>query len=464
MTKEVAATGDFVLRGGRILDPSQGVDAVDDLWVSDGRIAGISTPEFQTGVPPGEGAVVIDATGMVICPGLVDIHCHLREPGFEHKETIATGARAAARGGFTTICCMPNTSPPIDSRAVVDFVFERARQAGMVRVFPIGCVTQGQEGQSLAEMAELAEAGVVGFSDDGKPVATSRLMRHALEYARPLGLPVIDHCEDLTLSEGGAMNEGRVATRLGLKGIPAAAEEIIVARDIALARLTRGRLHIAHVSTAGSVALIRRAKEEGLAITAEVTPHHLTLTEDWVLGPGAYRAGLQPAELGPIPCLLSLQPYDTATKVNPPLRTEADRRALVEGLRDGTIDAIATDHAPHDVVSKGQEYDLAPVGISGFETALAALLALVHRGELDLGLLIAKLTVGPAAIIGKPLGTLKVGANADIAVFDPDALWDVNPTQFASKGKNTPLAGCMLRGQVAMTIVDGKVVYNKEAV
>ena len=449
-----ARGGAFLIRGGRIIDPAAGVDGVGDLWVDGGRIAGLRLGEQQLGAPPPDGLATLEAAGLVVCPGFVDLHCHLREPGFEHKETIASGALAAARGGFTTICAMPNTNPPLDSRGGIEFVLEKALREAVVRVLPIACITRGQRGEALTDMMELAEAGAIGFSDDGRPVASARIMRLALEYARPLGVPIIDHCEEPSLFEGGAMNEGAVATRLGLRGIPNAAEEIMVARDIALAGLTGGRLHIAHISTAGSVALIRAAKAEGLAVTAEVTPHHLTLTDDWVLGGAVARAD---APIAPPP---SLPPYDTATKVNPPLRAEADRRALVAALADGTIDAIATDHAPHDTVSKLCEYDQAAFGISGFETALASLLALVHRGELPLPLVIARLTVGPAAVLGRPLGTLAIGAVADITVFDPEAMWTVDPTQFASKGRNTPLAGCVLRGVVVATIVGGRFVYG----
>jgi dihydroorotase len=350
---------------------------------------------------------------------------------------------------------MPNTEPPIDTQATVEYVTKTARESGVVGVLPIGCITKGRKGQELAEMGELAAAGVVGFSDDGSPVANSQLMRHALEYSRAFGLPVVGHCEDLALTEGGAMNEGWVATRLGLPGMPAAAEEVMVARDLALAELTGARLHIAHVSTAGAVELIRRAKEKGIAVTAEVTPHHLTMTDEWVMG----RRGSE--RLGPVT-------YDTNAKVNPPLRTLRDLRALREGLKDGTIDAIATDHAPHTIVDKMCEFGLAAFGISGLETALGSLMSLVHSGELDLSLLIAKLTAEPARIIrrsGLPsdLGTLREGAPGDVTLFDPEAEWVVDPSVFLSKGKNTPLAGCVLKGKVMATVVGGEVAYKDEA-
>ncbi len=439
----------LLVRHARIVDPAQGLDEVGDLWLESGQVRGIVLAGRLLGMLPPAGIPTLDAGGLMVAPGFIDLHCHLREPGFEEKETIATGTRAAARGGFTTICAMPNTRPAMDSAATVEFVREKARMDGLVRVLPIGAVTKGQVGEELAEMGELAEAGVVGFSDDGRPVASSRLMRHALEYSRLFGLPVIDHCEDLSLAHGGAMNEGAVSARLGLRGMPAAAEEIVVARDLVLLALTGGRLHIAHVSTRGSVELVRRAKAQGLPVTAEVTPHHLTLTEDWVLGPPEGRGRG-----------LSSVAYDTNAKVNPPLRTQADIEALLEGLRDGTIDAIATDHAPHDLVSKQCEFGEAAFGISGLETALGALLGLVQAGRLDLSLLIAKLTAEPARLLGKPWGTLQVGTAADIVIIDPEAEWVVDPAQFASLGKNTPLAGQRLRGRVVGTLYGGRVIYQ----
>ncbi len=439
----------LLIEGGRIIDPSQGMDVVGDLLISDGKVASVGGAATAP-----EGCPILRAQGLIVSPGFIDLHCHLREPGFEDKETIATGTRAAAKGGFTTVCCMPNTLPPIDTQATVEYVMKTAQEAGVVRVLPIGCISKGRKGQELAEMGELAQAGAVGFSDDGRPLSDSRLMRHALEYSRAFGLPVIDHCEDLALSEDGAMNEGWVATRLGLHGMPAAAEEIVVARDLTLAELTGARLHIAHVSTAGAVELIRRAKGKGIAVTVEVTPHHLTMTDEWVMG---RRGSERPGSIN----------YDTSAKVNPPLRTPRDLQALRDGLRDGTIDAIATDHAPHTIVDKLCEFGLAAFGISGLETALGSLMALVHSGELDLSLLISKLTADPARIIGRDglppdLGTLKVGAPADVTLVDPDQEWEVNPDQFASKGKNTPLAGCILKGKVMATIYQGSPVYMDE--
>lgn len=424
----------LLISGGHIIDPEQGMDRVGDIVIVGGKIASIG--DFA---PHQQDFVQLPATGMIVSPGFVDLHCHLREPGFEEKETIASGTRAAARGGFTTVCCMPNTYPPIDTPATVEYIHHKAIVEGLVQVLPIGCITRGQQGEELVEMDKLAEAGVVAFSDDGKPVMNSRLMRHALDHSRVLDLPIIDHCEDINLTDGGVMNEGWIADKLGLRGMPAAAEEIMIARDLALAQLTHGRLHIAHVSTAGSVELIRRAKEQGISVTAEVTPHHLTLTEEKVMG------------------------YNTNAKVNPPLRTREDIAALIRGVKDGTIDAIATDHSPHAVVDKLCDFDAAAFGISGFETALGSLMSLVHSGQLDLMTLLSKLTIEPARII-RGLGILKVGAPADITIFDPEAEWVGDPEDFLSRGKNTPLAGSILKGKVMATLVEGEVVYKDERI
>jgi dihydroorotase len=426
-----------LIRNARVIDPSQSIHlSPRSMLISDGKIAWLGQDENYL---TADNYSIFDARNLIACPGFIDLHCHLREPGFEEKETIATGAAAAAKGGFTTICCMPNTEPPIDNQSVVDYVKERAAAAGLVRVLPIGCITRGRKGENLAEMGELAAAGVVGFSDDGNPVMNSRLMRQALDYSRAFDLPVIEHCEDKTLSEGGQINEGIISTRLGLPGMPAAAEESMVARDIALAELTGARLHIAHVSTAGAVALVRAAKQKGLRVTAEVTPQHLTLTEEKVMG------------------------YDTNAKVNPPLRTLKDVEALIAGLRDDTIDAIATDHAPHTEVDKLCEFSYAPFGISILETAFGMLLGLVRTDKIDIELLIRKMTLGPAGILNGrfgQLGTLAVGSPADITVFDPDREWTVNPQDFASKGKNTPLIGSTLKGKVVTTFYQGQIVYQ----
>jgi dihydroorotase len=450
-------SGSLAIRGGRVLDPGRGLDTMADVLIENGRIAEVGAALAA--------AQVIDASGLVVCPGFVDIHCHLRDPGFEHKETIETGTRAAARGGFTAICCMPNTEPPIDSRATVEYVLRTAAAVGLVRVLPIGCVSRGRHGEALAELADLAEAGVVGFSDDGNPVADGALMRRALEYSKALGLPIIDHCEEPSLTKEGVMHEGWVATRLGLRGQPAAAEEAAVARDIALAEFTGSHVHIAHVSTRGSVDLVRSAKARGINVTAEVTPHHLTLTHEAVAFSPACPAG-RPAGRTAGNGGLS---YDTNAKVNPPLRTREDVEACVEGLLDGTIDAIATDHAPHALEDKLCEFDQAAFGISNFETALGALLTLVPGGRLDLPTLVAKLTAGPAkalALDRRPgldgLGSLAPGAPADLVVFHPQREWVVEPERFASKGRNTPLAGRSLRGQVVATVCGGRIVYGLE--
>lgn len=428
----------LLIQGGRIIDPSQGIDETGSLLIAEGKISGLSKRAL-----PQPGCDVLNARGLIVCPGFIDLHCHLRQPGFEDKETIATGSQAAARGGFTTICCMPNTNPPLDSRATIDYVKSTAASEGMVRILPIGCISKGRKGEELAPMAELASAGVIAYSDDGKPVLNSNLMRQALDHSRVLGLLIIDHSEDTFLTEGGLMNEGVISTRLGLKGIPAAAEEIMIARDLILAHLTGARLHIAHVSTEGSVELIRRAKEKGIRVTAEVTPHHLTLTEERVTG------------------------YNTNAKVNPPLRTKRDIQALIQGLKENVIDAIATDHAPHTEADKLVDFALAAFGISGFETALGSLLSLVHDGQLTLKTLISKLTCEPSKIIGNKygrLGSLEVGVSADVTIFDPDMEWTVDTRAFASKGKNTPLAGSRLKGKVVATIAQGKLVYKDDSI
>jgi dihydroorotase len=429
----------LLIKNGRIIDPSHGLDINGDVFISDGKIAYIGKEYTKSD----KDCDVLNAKGFIVCPGFIDFHCHLRQPGFEEKETIATGSRAAAKGGFTTICCMPNTNPALDNRAAIDYIKAVSVSDACIRVLPIGCITKGRTGKELADMGELAEAGVVAFSDDGSTVADSRIMKQALEYSLIFGLPVSDHCEDAMLSEGGQINEGIIATRLGLRGIPEAAEENIISRDIALAKLTGARIHIAHASTEGSVKLIRKAKKDGVKITAEVTPHHLTMDEEMVLG------------------------YDTNAKVNPPLRTQKDIAALIAGLKDGTIDIIATDHAPHTANEKLCEFALAPFGISGFETALGSLMKLVHRGDIGINLLISKLTAEPARIIGNrfgKLGILEEGNTADITVFAPDAEWTVDTKKFLSKGKNTPLDDKKLKGKVMATIYNGKVVYKDNSI
>jgi dihydroorotase len=440
MNKEVIS---LFIRGGHIIDPSQGIDQVGDLLIAEGKTVHSGGKIPTVIASETKQSQAIDATGLVICPGFMDLHCHLREPGFEDKETIATGTKAAAIGGFTTVCCMANTEPPLDSPSAVAWVKRKVSKDSLVAVLPIGCITKGRKGEELTDMAELAEAGVVAFSDDGDPVVSSQLMRRALEYSQDLSLPIIDHCEDKALSDNGIINEGRMSVKLGLKGIPAAAEEIMVARDLILAKLTKARLHIAHVSTKGSVELIRRAKEEGISVTAEVTPHHLTLTEKRIVGESSHKS------------------FDTNAKVNPPLRTKEDVQALIKGLKDGVIDAIATDHAPHTLADKNCGLELAAFGISGLETAFGCLMSLVHKGEISLTQLISKLTCEPAKVIGRngELGTLKAGASANITIFDPDREWIVNSRSFASKGKNTLYDGYQFKGKVMATIANGRIVY-----
>ncbi|MBQ1251278.1 MAG: dihydroorotase [Firmicutes bacterium] len=405
------------------------MDMVADVLIRDGKIAAIEAHIEAA------DCEVKDVTGKIVAPGLVDLHCHLREPGQERKETIATGTRAAAAGGFTSIMPMPNTTPVADSPASICYVRDRAKDSGVVHVYPIGAITKGSKGQELAEMSAMADAGAVAFSDDGKPVASSRIMRLAMEYSHITKLPLIAHEEDLDLVDDGDMNEGYMSTVLGLRGNPAAAEETMIARDIILARLTNARLHVAHVSTANGVKMIRDAKEEGLNITAEVTPHHLTLTEE------------------------AVRTYDTNTKVNPPLRTKADVDALIEGLKEGIIDCVATDHAPHTLEDKVIEFHYAANGISGFETALPVLWTdLVHEGKISAMELINRMSTVPAKIMNLPAGTLAVDAAADVVVIDPETILAVDKDAFYSKGKNTPYHERLLRGWPVLTVVDGKVV------
>jgi dihydroorotase len=427
----------LLIRGGHIIDPSQGIDQVSDLLIAEGQIV-----QIGGNIIPGE-ANILDVSGLVVCPGFIDLHCHLREPGFEDKETIATGTKAAAIGGFATVCCMANTEPPLDAPAAVNWLKQKASRDSWVAVLPIGCITKGRKGEELNDMVGLAEAGVVAFSDDGDPVTSSQIMRLAMEYSRDLGLPVVDHCEDKTLSDNGIINEGRVSTKLGLKGIPAAAEEVMVARDLILAKLSKTRLHIAHASTKGSAELIHRAKEDGISVTAEVTPHHLTLTEERIIGKAPN------------------EPFNTNAKVNPPLRSKEDVQALIEGLKDGVIDAIATDHAPHTLADKNCGPELAAFGISGFETAFSCLMSLVHQGEISLTQLISKLTYEPAKVIGRngELGTLKARTPANITILDLDREWIVDSRNFASKGKNTPYDGYKFKGKVMATIANGRMAY-----
>ena len=442
-------TDSILIRHARIVDPSRQLDRVGDLLIGSGEItaAGRLGPDR---IP--NGCRVIDGTGLVASPGFIDLHCHLREPGFEYKETIAAGSKAAAKGGFTTLCAMPNTDPPIDNAAVVDFIHQKARQDSLVRILAIGCVTKGRKGHELAEMEELASSGVVAFSDDGDPVYDANLMRLALIYSLDLGLPISNHCQERSLSCNGVMAEGPVATHLGLDGIPAAAEETMIARDIALAEATGGRLHVAHLSTAGSVPLVREAKARGLSVTAEVCPHHLTTTDQWVLG----RKGEPTTAAGGLA-------YDTSTKVYPPLRGQRDVDALIQGLADGVIDCVATDHAPHDLTSKQVTYQEAAFGISVLETALGSLLQLVHSKKLSMGAMVDRLTTGPARVLGETysdLASLEAGTAADIVLFDPEQEWTVDTAEFESKGRNTPLEGTMLKGRGVATFASGNIIYK----
>ena len=445
-----AATRPLLIRRARLIDPLQRTDVVGDILLDNGRIVS-SGPTVDS---PPDGCEVIDAVGLVCSPGLIDLHAHLREPGYEYKETIATGARAAARGGFTTVCTMPNTDPAIDSEPMIEFVLRRAREAGLVRVLPFGCVSRDRRGKELADLEEMAAAGAVAFTDDGDPVYDANLMRMALTYGADLKLPISNHCQDLLLSADGVMAEGAVATRLGLPGIPSAAEDAMIARDIALAGSTGGKLHVAHVSTRGSVPLVKRAKELGLNVTAEVCPHHLTITDRWAMG----CRGCSP--------FLSEFAYDTSTKVYPPLRGHLDVDALIEGLADGTIDCIATDHAPHDSASKQVTYHDAAFGISVLETALGSALQLVHEDRISLPTLLERLTAGPARVLGPQfleLASLAEGTPADIVLLDPEEEWTVDSSEFASRGRNTPLDGTELKGRVVATIVGGRLVHESKA-
>ena len=440
---------DLLVRGGRVLDPANGVDEALDVLIRDGRIAALGR-SLESDAPS------LDATGLLVTPGFVDLHAHLREPGEEHKETIATGAAAAARGGFTTLCAMPNTQPPVDTSSVVAQVRERARGAA-ARVLPIGAITKGRAGRELAELDDLRAAGVVAFSDDGACLADAAVARRAFEYAADLGLPIAEHCEDPALANGGSMHEGAVATRLGLRGQPSLAEVTVVERDLHLAALTGARLHLCHLSTREACAALAAAKARGLAVTAEVTPHHLFLTDAAVAGPSEAPGGLAHDTLA----------YDTNAKVNPPLRSADDVEACLAALTSGVIAAIATDHAPHATQDKRCEFDAAAFGISGLETAFGVLATLAAEGRLPLATAIERLTIGPVRAWGldrgelSGLGTLGEGAPADLAILDPAARWTVDPDRFASKGKNTPLAGMELTGRVVATVFGGRLVHEE---
>ncbi len=440
----------LLITGGRVIDPASGVDATLDILVEDGQILQVDRRVHGSGSggpgknkkPAGQDGQtetrVIEATGKIVVPGLIDMHVHLREPGREDEETIASGTAAAARGGFTSICCMPNTDPVNDTASVTEYILEQAKKVGRVNVFPIGCISRGHHGEQLADIGDLAAAGCVGLSDDGKPVTNAELMRRAMEYATMFDITVIPHCEDLTLSEGGVMHEGRVSTKLGLKGIPSAAEAVMVGRDILLSEYTGARLHVCHVSTTESIRLIREARARGVQVSGEATPHHLILTDEAVQG------------------------FSTNTKMNPPLRSAEDVTALREALIDGTIEIIATDHAPHASFEKEMEYDYAPFGIIGLETALGLILTeFYHTRLLTLPMIIERLTTNPARILKlKHKGTLVPGADADITILDPDQEWIVEENDWQSKSKNSPFIGWKLKGRAVMTIVAGQVVWE----
>ncbi|MGM0643524.1 MAG: dihydroorotase [Thermodesulfobacteriota bacterium] len=420
------------IKGARVLDPGH-TDENRDIIIKNGRIESIVDPSVQVDDPD---ITTVDAAGMLAVPGLVDMHVHLREPGHEYKETIETGLRAAAAGGFTTVCPMPNTDPVNDSSRVTRFIISRAKEAGYSKVMPVGAATRGSDGKTLAEYADMKDSGICAVSDDGRPVKNSLMMRRVLEYADGLDLPVFSHAEDLDLADGGSMNEGRVATSLGIRGIPDSAETVMVIRDIELSRLTGSRVHICHVSTKESVRAVRRAKQEGIPVTCETAPHYFTLTHQAVME------------------------YDTNAKMNPPLRTEEDRQAILDGLCDGTIDVIASDHAPHSVLEKDLEFDRAAFGIVGLETSLPLCLKLLHEGVMSIETIVEKMAKNPAGILGYN-NDLKPGAAADITIIDPDAEFSVKPEYFHSKGKNTPFSGWNLKGRAFCTIIDGRVISNE---
>lgn len=420
------------LRGGRVIDPANKIDTVTDLWIEGGVIAALG--DFGNR----EADETFDCTGKIVAPGLIDMHVHLREPGREEDETIATGVASAIAGGVTSVACMPNTEPALDSQSSAEFVVQQARRANLANVFPIGAITKGRQGNELSEMGGLVQGGAVAFTDDGTPVSSAEVMRRAMEYARGLGKAILSHSEDLELTKGGVMHEGAVSVRLGLKGMPSAAEEIMVYREIALAEISGAHVHILHVSTAGSVDLIRNGQKKGIRVTGEACPHHLTLTDE------------------------SLRTFDTNYKMAPPLRTQADIAALINGLKDGTLSVLATDHAPHALEKKTREFDQAPNGIIGLETFLPiSIQALIEPGHLDWPRMLGMMTIAPAQVLGIDRGTLTPGAVADVTVIDPDVEWTIDPTRFKSKSRNCPFGGWKVRGRAEIVMVGGDIKQRK---
>jgi dihydroorotase len=423
----------LLIKNGRVIDPASGLDSPADVLIDDGRIQAVGSMLKRA------GADVFDASGMIVAPGLVDMHVHLREPGIEHSETIETGARAAAAGGFTSICCMPNTLPVNDNATVTSYIIERARRYAAVNVFPIGAITRNSGGEELAAIGSMKNAGIVAISDDGRPVMNARVMRRAMQMAKSFDLPVIDHCEDLNLSAGGDMHEGVPSTRLGLRGIPGSSEDVMVARDILLAESTGARFHVAHISSRHSVNMVKFAKKQGLPVTCEATPHHFALSD------------------------ADITAYDSSYKMKPPLRSECDVAAVIEGIISGTVDAIATDHAPHPGSEKMQEFEKCPFGITGLETALGlSLEKLYHSGKISLMRLIELFTTGPAGILGLDRGALAAGAPGDVTIFDTEMPWTYDVNRSYSKSKNSPFHGRQFRGGPVATIVAGTVVWRRE--
>ena len=424
------------IKNGRMLDPASGTDAARDVWIDAGRISRVSPPENSAGTPISSNGETLDAAGLVIAPGFIDLHCHLREPGGESSETIETGTRAAARGGFTAVCPMPNTRPVNDNASVTRAILDRSASVASTHVWPIGAASIGSRGEGLSEIGAMQKAGIVAVSDDGRPIATAKLLRQVMDYCRALDLPVIDHCEDSSLFAGAVMREGRQSVRLGLRGMPAATESIAVGRDIQVAELTGCRFHVAHLSSRDSLDLVRAAKKQGLSVSCEVTPHHFTLCDEDVV-------------------------YDSRFKMNPPLASTQDREALIAGLANGTVDAIATDHAPHEAALKEVEFDRAPFGVTGFETALGLALELVHAGKLSLMRMVELFTTGPARVLGRKRA-IAVGEPADLTIFSMAHPWTFHAKQSASKSTNTPFEGRSFRGAPMVTVVGGRIVYRRD--